>query len=721
MSTPRDRIEAKLGWVGTPPRAVHGDTPCVPDHTLLRRIGQGAYGEVWLARNTLGSLRAIKVVYRDHFRDDRPYEREFAGIRHFEPLSRGSEGFVDILQVGRDDAGGRFYYVMELADPVTPRPSSGGSVPATALEAYVPRTLGRDLQRRGRLPLAECLELGLTLSLALAHLHRHGLIHRDIKPSNIIFIGGIPKLADIGLVTETGEANSFVGTDGFVPPEGPTSAQADLYALGKVLYEAAMGKDRLEFPEPYTGLGSDAESAALMELNAVLLRACAPDPRARYATAEEMHADLALLHSGGSVKRRQRLERQFRRAKHIGGVAVALALTAGAAWGWQQRQTVRMAELAESNARLAGEKTVLAGNLARLAEENRNQVVRLNIANGIRLLDEGDSAGALLWFAEALPLLAEQPEEEAIHRIRIQQALDRTPRLTRVLRHDTPISASAFSPDGRWVATGTRQGVQVWDASSGALAWQRAAVGWEAGFVRFSRDGRRLFASSTPEQIAFNGDLPARNGYAVLEAVSGQLLWPPPDPARSTAVTCSAFSPNDRWLAVGVGNNLQVYDLADGFRWVAELPGHADEVRYVSFSGSGELLASASLDRTVRVWRVPSGEPVGEPLPHRFPVVRVFLDDPGEHALSASFETPGREWGEAGPWEVQGWHVPSARALGAPFTGTNWVTMFIEPGARGRAFVPADGGFGAYSFAPFVNRLKRSVQGRIRAEYPETA
>ena len=76
-------------------------------------------------------------------------------------------------------------------------------------------------EQRGRLPPAECVQLGLNLTLALGHLHRHGLIHRDIKPANIIFVGGIPKLADIGLVTSFADACSFVGTEGFIAPEGP--------------------------------------------------------------------------------------------------------------------------------------------------------------------------------------------------------------------------------------------------------------------------------------------------------------------------------------------------------------------------------------------------------------------------------------------------------------------------------------------------------------------
>src|SRR6266550_8298213 len=69
-------------------------------------------------------------------------------------------------------------------------------------EFYVPRTLKLDLERRGRLPFDECLELALALTTALEHLHQNGLMHRDIKPANIIFINGQPKLADIGLVAD---------------------------------------------------------------------------------------------------------------------------------------------------------------------------------------------------------------------------------------------------------------------------------------------------------------------------------------------------------------------------------------------------------------------------------------------------------------------------------------------------------------------------------------
>jgi serine/threonine protein kinase len=138
----------------------------------------------------------VKVVHRHLFQEDRPYEREFLGVQRFEPLSREDEGFVDILQTGRNDEGGYFYYVMELADDAhTPTGEWNGDV-----ATYEPRTLSRILAEQRRLPLDACIELGWILCRALGRLHEAGLIHRDVKPSNVIYVAGRPRLADIGLV-----------------------------------------------------------------------------------------------------------------------------------------------------------------------------------------------------------------------------------------------------------------------------------------------------------------------------------------------------------------------------------------------------------------------------------------------------------------------------------------------------------------------------------------
>ena len=307
----------------------------MPDHELIRLIGHGSYGEVWLARNVLGMLRAVKVVFRGTFTDARPYEREFSGILLVEPLSRSHEGLVDILHVGRHEPEGYFYYVMELADDVAESPHPPTLRPPD-LAGYRPRTLARELKYRGRLPFEQCVQLGLTLSSALSYIHHGGLVHRDVKPSNILYVGGVAKLGDIGLVEATGESASYVGTEGYIPPEGPGTPQADVFGLGKVLYEASTGRDRLEFPALPADLGDAAASAQLAELNAVFLRACAPDPRERYQSAEELHADLALLHRGQSVRRQRRMDRRWRYLTQAGLALAALLGVAIGAW-WSPR------------------------------------------------------------------------------------------------------------------------------------------------------------------------------------------------------------------------------------------------------------------------------------------------------------------------------------------------------------------------------------------------
>ena len=297
--------------------------PVVPHHQMVRPIGRGSYGEIWLARSLTGAWRAVKIVDRGRFDDERSFEREFDGMARFEPVSREHEGFVDILHVGRSDDGAFFYYVMELADDAVRRPKFD---PA----AYQAKTLKSELSRVSRLAADEVVSIGLSLSTALATLHRHELVHRDIKPANIIFVGGVPKIADIGLVCSTGQ-NSFVGTEGYVPPEGPGGRQADIYSLGKVLYEIAMGKDRLDFPAVNTRIAELPDKAVLMRLNEVLLRACAHDTRVRYAGADEMGDDLGRVRDGRPLA--------GRRHRHRALLVVLLLLMATGASAWWKSRT----------------------------------------------------------------------------------------------------------------------------------------------------------------------------------------------------------------------------------------------------------------------------------------------------------------------------------------------------------------------------------------------
>jgi serine/threonine protein kinase len=327
--------------------------PTVPDYDLLRRIGRGAYGDVWLARSqATGALRAAKIVWRHTFEDAKPFQREFAGIQRFERISREHPSQLALFHIGRNEPAGYFYYVMELADAAKPRSEDGGlrmedsdgnqpfpGHPRYTIfdpRLYAAHTLRADLER-GRLPASRVLEIGLALSEALSHLHANGLVHRDVKPSNVIFVNGRPKLADIGLVTDASDQCSIVGTEGYLPPEGPGTPQADIFALGKLLYEAATGLDRRELPKLPDDLRSWPDSMQVFELNEIILEACAQDSKDRYETCDEMHADLALLVQGKSVKqKRTRQQRWVVMKRGLAGASVAGGLIVSAVVVGQQ-------------------------------------------------------------------------------------------------------------------------------------------------------------------------------------------------------------------------------------------------------------------------------------------------------------------------------------------------------------------------------------------------
>ncbi len=273
-----------------PAMAQPQDRPAIPDHELLRCIGRGGYGEVWLARDILGTHHAVKLVRLGTFSHAGPVQTEFEGLRRFTPISRSHPGLVHVLHVGRDPAGSCLFYVMELADNDT------GQFFDPA--AYTPRTLDRELARSGRLPLDDVLAMGVKLADALEHLHGHHLVHRDIKPANIVFVQGQPKLADVGLVADVASgANglAFLGTPGRIAPEGAGRPSADVFSLGKVLYEAGFGLPVDRFPELPADMVAAGADAGLFDLNRILMKACDPDPHRRHNSAAELRDALRTL------------------------------------------------------------------------------------------------------------------------------------------------------------------------------------------------------------------------------------------------------------------------------------------------------------------------------------------------------------------------------------------------------------------------------------------
>ncbi|MBX3469172.1 MAG: serine/threonine protein kinase, partial [Planctomycetes bacterium] len=200
-----------------------------------------------------GAVRALKIVSVDDRQHALRFQREAEAMAAVGP----HEHLLPIHAAGQ--APGFAWFVMDLA--------TGGDL--------------ADRLRKGRLPTAEVVRVGVGVARGLAHLHARGLLHRDVKPSNVLFDErGAPRLADFGLVrrlddsqTRLTETGVILGTPAYLAPEqvtgqGELDARVDVYALGMLLFEAATGS------YPF-----DAASGAL-DLLAQITRRPPPSPRA---------------------------------------------------------------------------------------------------------------------------------------------------------------------------------------------------------------------------------------------------------------------------------------------------------------------------------------------------------------------------------------------------------------------------------------------------------
>ncbi len=274
--------------------------PDAPEYEVITpEIGKGGFGKVWIARNAIGQWQALKAVYESSFGGNRgPYEAEFKGLQRYKPVSEKHPGLLRIDLVSKMKEEGYFYYVMELGDAQT---SGWEKQP----KLYKPKDL-ENLRKQAferRLPPKDCVRIVTVLADALNFLHQQGLTHRDIKPSNVIFVNGRPKLADIGLVADirpVDQVHTLVGTLGYMPPppEKPGTPQADIYALGMLLYVISTGSEPGSFPDLSTALMEAGGQADFMRLNAVILKACQPDLERRYRTTADMLHDLQHIELG---------------------------------------------------------------------------------------------------------------------------------------------------------------------------------------------------------------------------------------------------------------------------------------------------------------------------------------------------------------------------------------------------------------------------------------
>jgi WD40 repeat protein len=587
----------------------------------------------------MGTFRAVKIVSKSAFKDSAPFERELAGIKKFEPVSRAHEGFVDLLQIGRNEEEGVFYYVMEAADDVR----MGVEIDPVRYQAH---TLAEEMSAQKRLPIERCISLALALSRAVGYLHSKGLVHRDIKPSNIIFVNGSPKLADVGLVSATANAHSFVGTAGFIPPEGPGTEQADVYSLGKVLYEMATGLDRKDFPSlPSTLVGME-NAPGFLELNEVILKACQPDPGRRYGDAGQMAEDLNLLASGGSLRRLRVLEKRWERFRRLAPAAV-VALIVAAILGYQaDLERKRQAEM-------------------------RERQVGSHLTAGSVLMNEGDLIGSLPHLVSAFDL-DRAPQHELTHQVRIGSVLVSAPRLVQMLFLSDQAISVEFSADDRFVMVAEFfKKIRFFDLQSGkeidepiaadslnyatmspdnrlvAAAFQNGAVGiWDVA----SR--KRIHALRHPAKVLFVRFNPAGDMLAS-GAGDGKLrLWDVNSGSLLSefsgtigAIKALAWSPDGKVIAITSGaGQAELWDVSAGRAIGKTMQHEKNWIAYAAFSPDGRKLVTAGHDFHARLWAIPSCDEIASVMRHANRVSAVAFSPDGNLIASSSFDSTVRFW-----------------------------------------------------------------------------
>ncbi len=244
--------------------------PHISDYQLICMIGEGAFGRIWLGRDALGLYRAVKVISFEDFDSLESYQAEYYGIRHYAPYSRKYEGLMEIHHVGIHKKEGYYYYVMDLADDLREAESITPDYQTKTLRAHL------DAQPGHRVSAQEALRIGIEVAESLSYLHSVDLVHRDIKPENILCINGKWKLADLGFVSRCG-GKTYVGSLGYIAPEGPGHPSADVHGVGKILYEMVTGNEVVDFPEcPSWIFDDESEAAHFQELNAIFLKAADP-------------------------------------------------------------------------------------------------------------------------------------------------------------------------------------------------------------------------------------------------------------------------------------------------------------------------------------------------------------------------------------------------------------------------------------------------------------
>ena len=206
--------------------AVTGSRVLAGRYVLREVLGTGGMATVWRARDEVLSRDVAVKVLNQQFAADPGFAARFEReARHAAGLSHPR--LVTVFDCGVD-----------------------GSTPFIVMELVAGRTLRQVLDRAGPLRPGEAVRIAAAVCEALEVAHNAGLVHRDIKPANIMLAGNEVKVLDFGIARTVGGTGGtgtavLLGTAAYLSPEQaagrPAGPQADLYALGCVLFEMLTG------------------------------------------------------------------------------------------------------------------------------------------------------------------------------------------------------------------------------------------------------------------------------------------------------------------------------------------------------------------------------------------------------------------------------------------------------------------------------------------------
>lgn len=512
----------------------------------------------------------------------------------------------------------------------------------------------------------EIARLGAQAADALAYAHKRGVLHRDIKPSNLLLdaLGNI-WVTDFGLAKlEDGEnlsrSTDVVGTMRYMSPErfgGVSNQSADIYALGATLYEMLTlqpvfdEQDQMELVarithDPPVSL-REHDRRIPRDLETIILKALAKDPKDRFASAEEMAAELQRVVENRPIRSRavpsyERFWRWCKRNPSLASVnalaaaliiAIAVIASVSAVVLKDQRDAahrnlvraytneIRAHYNAAEGRRLSrrvGQRfealnevaaaAAIAPAVGGLHESHRlrlrNEAIAAMSLPDFRVEREIDVSsakvrGAGITFDAALSRLAATLEDGAVSVRRVADGGEQW-RLAGIASNDQT-RTSCFSADGRYLAMSARERtvVQVWDLTSGRLVVTDPELCWSN--VRawdFHPRGKELAVGHSDGSIHF---------YAL---PSGARLrrWAP----RTSGVGTIAFSPDGSKLAFGLGglNKAFVCETGSG-RLLTELSHQGGSSHIAWNPRKPDVLAVACEDSVIYLWDVATRQCIG--------------------------------------------------------------------------------------------------------------